>query len=106
MSRSYWTEQEDKKLTKLFEKYGTKWDKIQKHFPDRTVSALSRRWSRIDPSFFSGKWNTDEDAKLIEFMVQSTINSIDMFNNEEKPRRKHDLMKRIERYGKMLGSNL
>lgn len=42
-----WTHDEDSALQKYVIMYGKKWNKIAKHFNDRTKSMLRNRWTRI-----------------------------------------------------------
>ena len=42
-----WTPQEDYLLEMLQQKYGTQWNKIAKHFNNRSDNSLRNRWMRI-----------------------------------------------------------
>ena len=42
-----WTAQEDYLIEVLYDKYGTQWNKIAKHFNNRSDNSLRNRWMRI-----------------------------------------------------------
>ncbi|KAF2858757.1 hypothetical protein K470DRAFT_259473 [Piedraia hortae CBS 480.64] len=48
--RQSWTPAEDKKLVRLREKDGLRWDQMTLQFPDRTMSALQKRFVRLKKS--------------------------------------------------------
>ena len=106
MSRKLWSREEDQKLCDLVNRYDMKWNEIVKHFKDRTIISIQKRWTRIDPSFASGKWEPEEDADLIEWIMKNSYISIDSFTLNSKPRRKHDVIKRIEYYKQILESQV
>ena len=81
---SAWTEEEDKKLVRLLEEHNNDYNKIMKYFPERTKKSLSCRWWRINPSVKSGKWDQEEDIKLVQWVfdwwyptIQSAVNIFD-----------------------------
>ena len=58
-----WTEQEDKKLIELVEKYGAeKWAYISKFFPDRIGKQCRERWfNHLNPSVNKTSWSEEEE---------------------------------------------
>ena len=58
-----WTEQEDKKLIELVEKYGAeKWAYISKYFTDRIGKQCRERWfNHLNPSVNKTSWSDEED---------------------------------------------
>ena len=57
-----WTEQEDKKLIELVEKFGAeKWAFISKYFPDRIGKQCRERWfNHLNPSVNKSSWSEEE----------------------------------------------
>lgn len=45
-----WTPEEDKLIEELYEKFGTQWNKIGKHFDNRSDNSLRNRWMKIKRS--------------------------------------------------------
>ena len=58
-----WTEQEDKQLIELVEKFGAeKWAFISKYFPDRVGKQCRERWfNHLNPSVNKSLWSDEED---------------------------------------------
>ena len=58
-----WTEQEDKKLIELVEKFGAeKWAYISKYFPDRIGKQCRERWfNHLNPSVNKSSWSDEEE---------------------------------------------
>ena len=58
-----WTEQEDKKLIELVEKFGAeKWAYISKYFPDRIGKQCRERWfNHLNPSVNKTSWSEEEE---------------------------------------------
>ena len=58
-----WTEQEDKKLIELVEKFGAeKWAYISKYFPDRIGKQCRERWfNHLNPSVNKTSWLDEEE---------------------------------------------
>ena len=104
--KSFWSEEDDQMLWDKINECDGDWNKIAKFFPDRTLGAIKIRWKRIDPSFASGKWESEEDSKLIEWIMNLAIASVDSFHIDSRPRRKNDVMKRIEYWKQILESQL
>jgi hypothetical protein len=73
--RIHWTEDEDKVLRDLLERYGTKkWQKIAAtlnnlvHYGEavRTPKACRERWvNRVNPNLANIVWTQDEDMQLL-----------------------------------------
>ena len=58
-----WTEQEDKKLINLVEKYGAgKWSFISSHFPERIGKQCRERWfNHLCPTVNKTAWSKEEE---------------------------------------------
>ena len=58
-----WTEQEDKKLIDLVEKFGAeKWAFISKYFTDRIGKQCRERWfNHLNPSVNKSSWSEEEE---------------------------------------------
>ena len=98
-----WSKEEDFKLCNLINQHGEgNWKKISEYFTNRTHHAVAKRWKRIDPSIASGKWQSEEDVRLIDWMATIAKNSIDTFKPEGKARRRYDVVKRIFYYKEVL----
>ena len=61
----YWTQEKEKLLVELLVKFDSDFKKIQKYFPEKTIGALVKKTQRMDPEVKSGKWDTEEDIKLV-----------------------------------------
>ncbi|KAK8841986.1 Myb- protein A [Tritrichomonas musculus] len=62
-----WTQEEDKLLETLVEKYGNRWSVMAQSFPNRTPSQLATRWSKtVNPQLVKGPFTRAEDKKIIE----------------------------------------
>ncbi|NXH17553.1 MYBA protein, partial [Bucco capensis] len=71
-TRLKWTHDEDEKLKKLVEEYGTdNWVFIANQLPNRTVVQCQHRWYKIlNPELVKGPWTKEEDQKVIELVQQ------------------------------------
>ena len=67
-----WTEQEDKKLINLVEKYGAeKWSFISSHFPERIGKQCRERWfNHLCPTVNKTAWSKEEEWILF---IDNTI---------------------------------
>ena len=66
-----WSPQEDSKLIKAIDKYGTdNWGVIAKEVGNgRTRGQCSQRWSRcLNPDILHGKWTPEEEKTLLELV--------------------------------------
>ncbi|KAJ3089719.1 Myb-like DNA-binding domain protein [Quaeritorhiza haematococci] len=62
-----WTDEEDKRLSEAFAKYGPKWTLIASVLNGRNPMQCRKRWRRtLDPTLKRGKWSKDEDEALRE----------------------------------------
>ena len=68
-----WTEQEDKKLINLVEKYGAeKWSFISSHFPERIGKQCRERWfNHLCPTVNKTAWSKEEEWIL--FILHNRI---------------------------------
>ena len=68
-----WTEQEDKKLINLVEKYGAeKWSFISSHFPERIGKQCRERWfNHLCPTVNKTAWSKEEEWIL--FILHNQI---------------------------------
>ena len=68
-----WTEQEDKKLINLVEKYGAeKWSFISSHFPERIGKQCRERWfNHLCPTVNKTAWSKEEEWIL--FILHNKI---------------------------------
>lgn len=66
-TRKKFSEDEDRKLKELVNRYGTrKWDIIAQHMPDRTGRQCRDRYRNyLIPGFFNGQWTAEEDKLLL-----------------------------------------
>ena len=66
--RTKFTQEEDNKLRKLVEKYGTKnWEEISKHMPRRCGRQCRDRYCNyLEPGLSSTEWTEEEDALVLE----------------------------------------
>ncbi|CAG8468312.1 11107_t:CDS:1 [Acaulospora colombiana] len=66
---NYWTAEEDEKLRKGVEDFGTgKWKKIQENFlPNKSENQIVNRWLIISKTK-RGKWNKEEDQIMLDFI--------------------------------------
>ena len=87
-----WTEQEDKKLIELVEKFGAeKWAFISKYFTDRIGKQCRERWfNHLNPSVNKSSWSEEEEwilfiqhknlgnkwSQLCQFLPGRTDNTI------------------------------
>lgn len=64
--RNIWTAEEDDLLGKLSKKYKNNWNKISKHFPNKSVASIQKRWTnRHDPNIKKTKWTAEEDQIIL-----------------------------------------
>lgn len=65
-----WSEEEDKILTELVEKFGGKnWKKISQFIPGRNSIQCLHRWTKIlQPGLIKGPWTIEEDRRLLEWV--------------------------------------
>ena len=63
LKKGRWTRDEDEKIRKFVEEYGTKeWVLIAKHLEGRVGKQVRERWlNHLDPSINKGPWTTEED---------------------------------------------
>ena len=94
MSKSYWTEDEDKLLTRLVTG-GVAWAEISKEI-NISYGACFKRWRKIDPSFKSGYWDKEEDFSLILWLFSNLESRIASQNDLWANRRRSDVIKRTE----------
>ena len=55
LNHNSWTEEEDTKLWQLFLKFGNKWVRIAKQFPNRTDGMIKNRWKVLNRQIKKGK---------------------------------------------------
>jgi len=61
-----WTEEEDKLIRELVEKYGTSWKEVAEHFPQRTGKQIRERWhNMLDPNIKKSPWTKEEEVILL-----------------------------------------
>ncbi len=66
-----WTNEEDKLLIKLTKKNTrNKWIEISKNFTNKSPSLCQLRYLKINPIIKKGRWNHDEDLKLLNLINQ------------------------------------
>jgi len=65
-----WSEEEDKILSELVQKFGGKnWKKISLYIPGRTSIQCLHRWTKIlQPGLVKGPWTIEEDRKLLDWI--------------------------------------
>lgn len=63
-----WTKEEDERLTRTVEKFGTKrWSLIAAHMNGRTGKQCRERWhNQLNPDINKGTWTAEEDRTLME----------------------------------------
>jgi hypothetical protein len=63
-----WTEDEDRKVTELVQKYGAKkWSTIARHLPGRVGKQCRERWcNHLDPGICKEAWKLEEDRMILE----------------------------------------
>ena len=95
-NKQKWTEEEDKLLVKLYGIHGESWMKIAPHFPHRSYASVQGRWRTVDPTIVTGAWSPEEDFALYEWIFNKAKLSAAEYQNDQFPRRKYDIAKRIE----------
>ncbi|KAJ3187044.1 Myb- protein A [Gaertneriomyces sp. JEL0708] len=83
--KSRWSPEEDEKLRKGFELYGTAhksdfkgsiWKRICiEFFPNRTPSQLRRRWAALQPGLKKGRWHPSEDLALLKVIATQPLHT-------------------------------
>ncbi|XP_040922247.1 myb-related protein A [Toxotes jaculatrix] len=65
-----WSRDEDEKLKRLVEQYGTEsWKLIANFFPGRTDGQCQHRWQKVlNPELVKGPWTKEEDQKVIDLV--------------------------------------
>jgi hypothetical protein len=72
---SRWSESEDNLLRQMVAVHGQNWLSIAAHFPNRTPSQISTRWSKcVNPELSKGRFTPEEDARIREHVA---LNGID-----------------------------
>lgn len=70
VGRGHWTDEENRILTELCEKWGDgpkNWNEIARHIEGRSPKQCRERWSfNLDPRVKHGPWSKEEDQKLLE----------------------------------------
>lgn len=67
----YWSKEDDRKLTKLVERYKNDWDTIADKFSDKSSSQISNRWkNKLDPTLKKSKWTDEEDLVLKTLVLE------------------------------------
>ena len=68
LTKGPWTDDEDRKVVELVEKYGAKkWSVIAQHLPGRIGKQCRERWhNHLNPHINKSAWTIDEDRKILE----------------------------------------
>nr|XP_033790169.1 myb-related protein A isoform X2 [Geotrypetes seraphini] len=69
-NRVKWTRDEDDKLKKLVEQYGTEdWGLVANHLQNRSDVQCQHRWQKVlNPELIKGPWTKEEDQRVIELV--------------------------------------
>ena len=106
MSKSNWSKEDDQKLLTLLEEHNYDFKKVNSFFPGRTLIAIRSRFPRIDPRVRSGKWEKDEDKRLLEWTFNTCFDmvnsSLSLFDN----RKLSDVKGRLECFRVILHEQL
>ncbi|KAG6418857.1 hypothetical protein SASPL_121063 [Salvia splendens] len=71
-SQAGWTDDEDKRLTEVVQKFNAKnWKKISECMPGRTDVQCLHRWQKVlNPDLRKSPWTKEEDDRVTEFVVK------------------------------------
>ena len=97
-----WTLEQDQLLIQLLEEYDGDFNKVGTHFPDKSVGAIRIRFHRIDPGVKSGKWDSQEDIKLVHWVFDDSIIRVDSCVGMFEGRRRNDVENRVKYYKKLI----
>ncbi|XP_057791524.1 transcription factor MYB3R-5-like [Salvia miltiorrhiza] len=69
-SQAGWTDDEDKRLTEVVQRFnGKNWKKISECMPGRTDVQCLHRWQKVlNPDLIKSPWTKEEDDRVIEFV--------------------------------------
>ncbi|KAJ6253779.1 myb protein-related [Anaeramoeba flamelloides] len=68
LKKGKWSEEEDQRLVKMVEKYGSSnWSKVASHIKNRSSKQCRERWkNQLDPTIKKGPWSKEEDQILTD----------------------------------------
>ncbi|KAL1559814.1 transcription factor MYB3R-2-like [Salvia divinorum] len=71
-SQAGWTDDEDKRLTEVVQRFNAKnWKKISECMPRRTDVQCLHRWQKVlNPDLIKSPWTKEEDDRVIEFVLK------------------------------------
>lgn len=70
--KTYWSEDEDRKLLELVDKFSHRWVQISTFFSDKSRAQCLQRYKKLSEGIKKGKWSADED-KLLKSAVEKYI---------------------------------